>query len=68
MPHGEKRFVSVYVIIEEKTVLIETGPASSNSNLVEGLDSMGIKLEDIDYIVPTPVSYTHLTLPTILLV
>ena len=59
MPHGEERFISVYVIVEEKTVIIETGPASSNSNLVEGLNSMGISLEDIDYIVPTHIHLDH---------
>ena len=59
MPHGEKNFVSVYVIIDEKTVLIETGPASSTSNLVQGLNSIGIGLEDVDYVVPTHIHLDH---------
>jgi len=59
MPHGEERFISVYVIHDEKTVLIETGPASSNTNLVKGLNSIGIGLEDVDYIIPTHIHLDH---------
>ncbi len=59
MPHGERNFVSVYVILDEKTVLVETGPASSNTNLVEGLNSLGVEMEDIDFIVPTHIHLDH---------
>ena len=59
MPHGEKNFVSVYVILDEKTVLVETGPTSSNTNLVKGLNSIGIGLDEIDYIVPTHIHLDH---------
>jgi len=59
MPRGEKRFISVYLVFDEKIALIETGPASSNSNLVKGIGAAGVSLEDIDYIVPTHIHLDH---------
>ena len=59
MPKGEEKFVSVYIIIDEKIALIETGPASSNVNLQNGIEAAGINLKDIDYIVPTHIHLDH---------
>lgn len=58
-PNGEPEFISVYLIIDEKVALIETGPACSHSNLVEGILSAGINLSDIDYIIPTHIHLDH---------
>ena len=59
MPRGEEKFVSVYIIIDEKIALIETGPASSNVNLQNGIEAAGINLKDIDYIIPTHIHLDH---------
>ena len=59
MPKGEENFISVYIIIDEKIALIETGPASSNTNLQNGIEAAGINLKDIDYIIPTHIHLDH---------
>ena len=59
MPRGEEKFISVYVILDEKITIIETGPASSNSNLVDGIKALGVSLEDIAYIVSTHIHLDH---------
>ncbi|MEE3242476.1 MAG: MBL fold metallo-hydrolase [Candidatus Thermoplasmatota archaeon] len=59
MPRGEKKFISVYMIVDEKVALIETGPASSNSNLLEGIEAMGLSLGDINYVIPTHIHLDH---------
>ena len=58
-PNGEKNFISVYLIIDKKTALIETGPACSTSELVSGIEAVGIELEDIDFVVPTHIHLDH---------
>ena len=58
-PNNESNFISVYVIIDKKISVIETGPASSHNNLLEGIKQMGLKPEDIDYIVPTHIHLDH---------
>tara|TARA_B100000686_G_C16643807_1_gene891639 strand:- start:242 stop:1147 length:906 start_codon:yes stop_codon:yes gene_type:complete len=59
MPKGEENFISVYLIVDEKITLIETGPSSSNASLVNGIRKIGIELEDIDFIVPTHIHLDH---------
>ncbi len=58
-PNNESNFISVYVIVDDKISVIETGPASSHENLLRGLKQMDLSLEDIDYIIPTHIHLDH---------
>ena len=58
-PNNESDFISIYLIIDEKIALIETGPACSQSNLVKGIENAGLSLADIDYIIPTHIHLDH---------
>jgi glyoxylase-like metal-dependent hydrolase (beta-lactamase superfamily II) len=56
-PAGFENFIASYVVLGEKTAIIETGPTSTVNNLLNGLREIGIKFEDIDFIA---VSHIHL--------
>ncbi|MEC7687024.1 MAG: MBL fold metallo-hydrolase [Candidatus Thermoplasmatota archaeon] len=58
-PNKELEFISIYLVVDDKIALIETGPACSLDNLVSGIKSTGLKLEDIDYVVPTHIHLDH---------
>ena len=58
-PNDEKEFITIYILIDDKITLIETGPACSHDNLVEGITKAGITLSDIDFIVPTHIHLDH---------
>ena len=57
--NNEKEFITIYILIDDKITLIETGPACSHNNLVEGIAKAGVGLSDIDYIVPTHIHLDH---------
>ena len=54
---GLENFIASYVLKGKKVAVIETGPASSVPNLLQGLKKLGVKLEDISYVA---VSHIHL--------
>ncbi|MEM3701064.1 MAG: MBL fold metallo-hydrolase, partial [Candidatus Bathyarchaeia archaeon] len=54
---GIRNFVASYVVKGESVAIIETGPASSIQNLLNGLSKLGIKSDDVSYIA---VSHIHL--------
>ncbi|MEM1539903.1 MAG: MBL fold metallo-hydrolase [Candidatus Bathyarchaeia archaeon] len=54
---GIRHFIASYVLMGEKTAIVETGPISSVQNLVRGLTSLGIKPDDVSYIA---ISHVHL--------
>ena len=58
-PNKELEFISIYLVVDDKIALIETGPACSLDNLVSGIKSAGLKLEDVDYVVPTHIHLDH---------
>ena len=58
-PNNEREFITIYILIDDKITLIETGPACSHNNLVEGITKAGVGLSDIDYIVPTHIHLDH---------
>ena len=58
-PNDEKEFITIYILVDDKITLIETGPVCSHNNLVEGITKTGINLSDIDYIVPTHIHLDH---------
>jgi len=54
---GIRHFIASYVLMGEKIAIVETGPASSIQNLVQGLTDLGVKADDVSYIA---VSHIHL--------
>ena len=58
-PNNESAFISVYLIIDEKIAIIETGPACSHDSLVRGIQAAGLNLQDIDYVIPTHIHLDH---------
>lgn len=52
-------FGSVYLINEEKKALIDTGPATSVSVVLDGIKRAGVRSEDIDYIIVTHIHLDH---------
>ena len=58
-PNNEKEFITIYILLDDKITLIETGPACSHDNLVKGINEAGFTLSDIDFIVPTHIHLDH---------
>jgi glyoxylase-like metal-dependent hydrolase (beta-lactamase superfamily II) len=50
---------SVYFLDEEKKVLVDSGPPSSASVVLEGIRKIGARPEDINYIIVTHVHIDH---------
>jgi glyoxylase-like metal-dependent hydrolase (beta-lactamase superfamily II) len=50
---------SVYVINEEQKALVEVGPATSIATVIDGIRKIGIKPEDISYIIVTHIHLDH---------
>lgn len=59
MALGLKGFVAAYVLLDEKVALIDTGYASSLDVLLSDLDSIGLELSRVDYVVVTHVHLDH---------
>jgi glyoxylase-like metal-dependent hydrolase (beta-lactamase superfamily II) len=56
---GFKNLICSYIIKGAKTILVETGPASSVPTLVSGLKELSIKFEDVEYVAVTHVHLDH---------
>lgn len=56
-PGGVERFIASYVLRGHRIAIIETGPTVSVGNLLAGLQEIGIKSEEVDYVA---VSHVHL--------
>lgn len=50
---------SVYLIKEEKKALIDTGPTTSASAVLEGIRKAGVSPEEIDYLIVTHIHLDH---------
>lgn len=50
---------SVYLLNEEKKALIDTGPAICAPVVLDGLRKVGVRPEDIDFIIPTHIHLDH---------
>ena len=50
---------SVYLINEEEKALIDTGPSSSANAVLGGIKKIGIKSEDIEYLIVTHIHLDH---------
>jgi len=59
-PTGVENFIASYVLKGTKaTAIIETGPTCSIPNLLSGLKEIGVKNEDIDYIMVSHIHIDH---------
>jgi glyoxylase-like metal-dependent hydrolase (beta-lactamase superfamily II) len=54
---GIKNFIASYILKGKSVAIVETGPASSVSNVLSGLQELNVKPEDIAYVA---VSHIHL--------
>ncbi len=50
---------SVYLLNEERKTLIESGPAASANIVLEGINKVGVRPQDIAYIVVTHIHLDH---------
>ncbi len=53
------RWGSVYLINEERKALIDTGPTTSANAVLDGIKRIGVRPEDIDYIIVTHIHLDH---------
>lgn len=56
---GFKNLICSYVIKGAKTILVESGPTSSVSNVVSGLKELDVRFEDVQYVAITHVHLDH---------
>ncbi len=56
-PAGFHGFISSYLIKSKKVAIVETGPAATVPNLLRGLEELGVRAGDVDYVA---VSHIHL--------
>lgn len=59
MALGQKATVSVYLVRDRKNALIDCGYASSYKNVLQAIREIGVKPEEIHYIIPTHVHLDH---------
>ncbi len=50
---------SAYLLIEEKKALIDTGPVTSATVVLDGIKNAGVRPEDIGYIIVTHIHLDH---------
>jgi glyoxylase-like metal-dependent hydrolase (beta-lactamase superfamily II) len=59
-PVGLESFIASYVLKGEKaTAIVETGPTCSIPNLLSGLNEIGVKNEDVDYVAVSHIHIDH---------
>ncbi len=51
---------SVYLINEEKKALVDTGPTTSANAVLNGIRQLGLRPENIDYIIATHIHLDHI--------
>jgi glyoxylase-like metal-dependent hydrolase (beta-lactamase superfamily II) len=56
---GYNGFFASYVLKGDQTAIVETGPASSIPNLLAGLDKIGIKKDQVDYVLLSHIHLDH---------
>ncbi|MEM4675453.1 MAG: MBL fold metallo-hydrolase, partial [Nitrososphaerota archaeon] len=59
MALGVREFVAAYLLVDEKTALIDTGYASSLNVLLSDIKSIGLDPSMLDYIIVTHVHLDH---------
>ncbi|GAI19640.1 unnamed protein product, partial [marine sediment metagenome] len=53
------KYGSVYLINEDKKALIDSGPTTSANSVLDGIKAVGVRPEDIDYIIVTHIHLDH---------
>jgi glyoxylase-like metal-dependent hydrolase (beta-lactamase superfamily II) len=56
---GMSNFTSVYLVIGKDKALIETGPTTSSSQILNGLQKLGIDSEEITHLILTHIHLDH---------
>lgn len=56
---GIKNFIASYVLIGNKTMVVETGPTTSIKNLLMGLNEIGISKDNVDYVAVSHIHIDH---------
>ncbi|UCG37007.1 MAG: MBL fold metallo-hydrolase [Candidatus Bathyarchaeota archaeon] len=56
-PSGVNQYIASYVLKSKKVAIVETGPATTIPNLFKGLQEIGVKVDEVNYVV---VSHIHL--------
>jgi glyoxylase-like metal-dependent hydrolase (beta-lactamase superfamily II) len=56
---GIENFIASYVLTGKQAAIIETGPTSSVPNLIAGLKSLDVRLDDVAYVAVTHVHLDH---------
>lgn len=56
---GIENFIASYVLRGKQAAIIETGPTSSVPNLIAGLKSLDVRLDDVAYVAVTHVHLDH---------
>ena len=56
---GHRNTIGAYVIRSSKVAIVDTGYASSQQNIFEGLSEIGVSPSEVDYIIPTHVHLDH---------
>jgi glyoxylase-like metal-dependent hydrolase (beta-lactamase superfamily II) len=57
--YGIPKWGSVYLIDEAEKALIDAGPATSVSTVLEGIKKIGVRPEDINYLIVTHIHLDH---------
>jgi len=58
-PLGIENVIASYVLCGDKVAVVETGPTESIPNLLAGLQEIGIKNEEVDYIAVSHIHIDH---------
>ncbi len=58
-PMDIENFIASYVIVDDKTMIVETGPTTSIGNLLAGLGEIGIRNNDVDYVAVSHIHIDH---------
>jgi glyoxylase-like metal-dependent hydrolase (beta-lactamase superfamily II) len=58
-PLGIENFIASYVLMGNKTMIVETGPTTSIENLLTGLSEIGIRNDDVDYVAVSHIHIDH---------
>jgi len=58
-PLGIENVIASYVLCDNKVAIVETGPTVSIPNLLAGLQEIGIRNEEIDYVAVSHIHIDH---------
>ena len=58
-PMGIKNFIASYVLTGRRAAIVETGPTCTVENLLVGLEEIGVKSEEVDYVAVSHIHIDH---------